>query len=63
MQRPSALSSLSPQNLSPKNVLHFFLKKPALKTFLYFQETENTKSKILVFQETEALKNFLYFRK
>ena len=38
MELPNAISDLSPQNLSLKNFLYFFLKKTALKKFLKFSQ-------------------------
>ena len=69
MQRPRALSGLSPQSFTLKNDLYFFLKKPALKKFLIFSSNRTfsyygkwkPRKKSLIFQETETLKSFLYF--
>ena len=62
MQRPSALSSLSPQNLSLKNVLHFFLKKPALKKFFIFSGNGKYKIKNPCISGNGSPEKFLIFQ-
>ena len=60
MQRPSALSGLSPQKIFRKNFFYFFLKNPALKKFResYIQNPGifRTRSiyRTLVYSEPEA---------
>ena len=57
MQRPSALSSLSPQNFSLKKFLTFFLKKSTLKKIIIFSQ----KKAFFIFQEMELSKKRLFF--
>ena len=67
----STLRSQHSKVFLEKKSLHFFLKKPALKKFLIFRETELSSlglRKLLIFQEMElsyisSKKFFLYFRK
>ena len=54
MQLPSALFGHSPQSMSLKNFLYFFLKKSALKEFLIFSQKSFS-----CFQESKTFLHFL----